>query len=106
MFVTAPAWQPSAALEAGTTYFFGITAVEPTVSQQAVGTFITATPPAPAPAPAPPVVVKEQPAQPAPVINIPPAQQVAPAYIWAIVIIGAILIIAVIVLIVRTRRPM
>jgi hypothetical protein len=41
-------------------------------------------------------------------ITIPPApapQQIAPAYIWAIVVIGAVLVIAVIVLIVRTRRP-
>jgi hypothetical protein len=30
--------------------------------------------------------------------------EIAPTYIWAIIIIGAILVIAVIVLIVRTRR--
>jgi hypothetical protein len=31
-------------------------------------------------------------------------EEISPAYIWAIIIIGAILVIAVIVLIVRTRR--
>jgi len=76
--------------------------------------------------PQPPVTITTAPAPPAPVINlpapvvnipaappattitIPPApapQQIAPAYIWAIVVIGAVLVIAVIVLIVRTRRP-
>jgi hypothetical protein len=35
---------------------------------------------------------------------IPPAENITPAWIWAIVIIGAILVIAVIVLIVTTRR--
>jgi hypothetical protein len=107
VFVTSPSWQSAKPLEYGTTYFFAIAAVEPTVSPQSVGSFTTMTKPAPPPAPAPPpVVVKEQPAPPAPVINIPPTQQISPPFIWAIVIIGAILIIAVIVLIVRTRRPM
>ena len=105
-FVTSPAWQAAAPLEYGTTYFFAIAAVEPTVSPQSVGSFTTMDKPVAPPAPAPPVVVKEQPAPPAPVINIPPTQQISPPFIWAIVIIGAILIIAVIVLIVRTRRPM
>jgi hypothetical protein len=110
VFVTAPSWQPTEPLEYDTSYFAAVTAVEPTVSPQSVISFTTREKPAPPPpAPAPPVVVKEVPA---PVINIPPApapapvQQITPAFIWAIVIIGAILVIAVIVLIVRTRRPM
>jgi hypothetical protein len=106
VFVTAPSWQPSAPLEYGTTYFAGITAVEPTVSPQSIISFTTMEKAVPPPEPTPPVVVKEVPA---PVINIPaqPAPQVIqPAFIWAIVIIGAVLIIVVIVLIVRTRRPM
>jgi hypothetical protein len=107
VFVTAPSWQPAAPLEYGTTYFAGITAVEPTVSPQSIISFTTMDKPAPPPPPAPPpVTVKEVPA---PIINIPPApapQVIQPAFIWAIVIIGAILIIVVIVLIVRTRRPM
>ncbi|MFC2024339.1 hypothetical protein ACFLTJ_02005 [Chloroflexota bacterium] len=39
------------------------------------------------------------------VINIPPAQQVTPTWIYAIIGIGAALAVVVIVLIVRTRRP-
>lgn len=40
-----------------------------------------------------------------PLVEVPPAPApIAPAYIWAIIIIGAILVIALIVLIVRTRR--
>jgi len=50
----------------------------------------------PTPQPVPDIVLPDYPEPPAPI---------APAYIWAIVIIGAILVIAVIVLIVRTRRP-
>jgi hypothetical protein len=52
---------------------------------------------------APPPVVVEQ--SPAPVINIPPAQQITPTWIYAIIGIGAALAVVVIVLIVRTRRP-
>ena len=53
-------------------------------------------------APQPPVVVEQQPA---PVINIPAAQQITPVWIYAIIGIGAALAVVVIVLIVRTRRP-
>jgi len=42
---------------------------------------------------------------PAPVINIPPAQQITPTWIYAIIGVGAALAIVVIVLIARTRRP-
>ena len=50
----------------------------------------------------PPVVVEPTPA---PVIEIPPAQQITPTWIYAIIGIGAALAVVVIVLIVRTRRP-
>jgi len=102
--VTESAWQPATDLDYGTVYFFGIRAVEPTVGVQNIGTFTTMTEPVEA---VPPVVIETVPA---PVIEIPPAEApaapIAPAYIWAIVIIGAILVIAVVVLIVRTRRPL
>ena len=52
--------------------------------------------------PTPPVVVEETPA---PVIEIPPAQNITPGWIYAVIAIGAALIVVVIVLIVRTRRP-
>jgi hypothetical protein len=52
--------------------------------------------------PPPPVVVEQQPA---PVINIPPAEEITPVWIYAIIGIGAALAVVVIVLIVRTRRP-
>jgi len=55
--------------------------------------------------PPPPVVIEPQPPPPAPVINIPPAQQITPIWIYAIIGVGAALAIVVIVLIVRTRRP-
>ena len=109
VFVEAPAWQSTAPLEYGTTYFFAITGVEPTVTPQSIGTFITMAKAAPAAAAPPPVTIKEVPA---PIINIPQAPapiQVAPIdpfILWVIIIIGAILVVAVIVLIVRTRRPM
>jgi len=108
VFVDSPAFQPSAPLEYGMTYFAFITAVEPTVSPQSVISFTTMAKPTTAPKPAPPVVVKEQAPMPAPVINIPaaPAPVVTQPIIWTIIIIGAILIIVVIVLIIRTRRPM
>jgi len=39
------------------------------------------------------------------VINIPPAEEITPTWIYAIIGIGAALAVVVIVLIVRTRRP-
>ncbi|MBI2869518.1 MAG: hypothetical protein HYX96_06815 [Chloroflexi bacterium] len=108
--VKMPAWQPSAALTAGTTYFWSVQAVSPTSGAVSISTFTTAAaPPKPAPTPKPTVAPPAKPA-PAPTIVVtipapPPAQVIAPSYIWAIIIIGAILVIAVIVLIVRTRRP-
>jgi len=52
--------------------------------------------------PTPPVVVNETPA---PIIEIPAAQNITPTWIYAIIGIGAALAVVVIVLIVRTRRP-
>jgi hypothetical protein len=52
--------------------------------------------------PTPPVVVEEQPAL---VINIPPAEQITPIWIYAVIGVGVALTVLVIVLIVRTRRP-
>jgi len=98
----------------GETYYWAVRSIEPIEgSWSAIANFSVMAKPTVA---APPVVVTEVPA---PVINIPaappaqeivippapaPAPQIAPAYIWAIIIIGAVLVIAVIVLIVRTRR--
>ena len=39
-----------------------------------------------------------------PVVTVPPAQNVTPAWIYVIIVIGALLLIAIIILIVRTRR--
>ncbi|OGO19910.1 MAG: hypothetical protein A2144_12730 [Chloroflexi bacterium RBG_16_50_9] len=105
--------QPASPLEAGKTYFWRVRSLEPVLGEwSAIANFTVATPAPPA---APPVVVTQVPAPvitmpappPATTITIPPPEQpaqIAPAYIWAIIIIGAILVIAVIVLIVRTRR--
>ena len=64
--------------------------------------FTTMTEPLP---PTPPVEVTVPPAQPAPVINIPPTEMITPTWIYAIIGVGAALAIVVIVLIVRARRP-
>jgi hypothetical protein len=105
--------KPAEPLEAGMTYFWRVRSLEPVLGDwSTIANFTVAEP---AKAPAPPVVVTQVPA---PTINIPaapqptqivipqpePAPQIAPAYIWAIIIIGAILVIAVIVLVIRTRR--
>jgi trimeric autotransporter adhesin len=98
-------------LDQGKQYFWRVRALEPVVGDwSAVANFIVAVP---ATTTAPVVITQV----PAPVITIPaapsvpaitlapaPVNQIAPTYIWAIIIIGAILVIAVIVLIVRTRR--
>jgi hypothetical protein len=98
-------------LEQGKQYFWRVRAALPIQGDwSSVANFIVALP---APTTAPPVTVTNPPAititvpvAPSTVITIPPAvtQQIAPTYIWAIIIIGGILVIAVIVLIVRTRR--
>ncbi len=100
-------------LEQGKQYFWRVRALQPVQGDwSAVANFVVAA--APAPAPTTSVVVTQVPAptitipaaSPVPAITLKPAdvQQIAPTYIWAIIIIGAILVIAVIVLIVRTRR--
>jgi hypothetical protein len=69
------------------------------LTTSSIGVFNTMAEPA---APTPPVVVEQQPA---PVINIPPAEKITPTWIYAIIGIGCALAVVVIVLIVRTRRP-
>jgi hypothetical protein len=99
-------------LEPGKTYFWRVKALEPVESDwSAIGSFTVAVPEEPAPPPitvtqqAPPQITVTTPAPPPAVTYQPPAEEkIAPAYIWAIIIIGAVLVIAVIVLIVRTRR--
>jgi hypothetical protein len=100
-------------LETGKTYFWRVRAAQPVLGDwSTVGNFMVVAPPSSAPPPVvvtqPPPITITVPTPPAPttitVSPPPPAAQIAPAYIWAIIIIGAILVIAVIVLIVRTRR--
>jgi hypothetical protein len=69
------------------------------LTTSSIGVFNTMAEPV---APTPPVVVEQQPA---PVINIPPAEEITPTWIYAIIGIGCALAVVVIVLIVRTRRP-
>jgi hypothetical protein len=99
-------------LDQGKQYFWRVRALEPIQGDwSTAANFFVATPAAP---PAPPVTITNVPApvitipaaSPVPAITLKPAdvEQIAPTYIWAIIIIGAILVIAVIVLIVRTRR--
>ncbi len=99
-----------------TTYYWKVKAISATslTDWTAVIAFTTLAEPVKAPAPTPAVEIKEVPApvieikEAAPLPNIvlqpPETKEIAPAYIWAIIIIGAVLVIAVIVLIVRTRR--
>jgi len=107
--------RPVVVLDEDTTYFWRVRAIAPVEGGwSTISNFTTMLTPEAA---APPVVIQQTPA---PVIRIPaapPAQQIvippapappaqiAPSYIWAIIIIGAILLIVVIVLIFRTRRP-
>jgi len=91
--LVSTAWKCDTALDYTTRYYWHVKAigVDTDTPWSDVGTFTTmGVPPAPT-TEGPPVV-------------IPPAEQITPAWIWAIVIIGAILVIAVIVLIVTTRR--
>jgi hypothetical protein len=107
--------KPIITLDADTTYFWRVRSQTPVVGDWSTIANFTVAEPAPVVEPTPPVVVKEMPApeiviQEAPAIpdiileSPPPPDEIAPAYIWAIIIIGAILVIAVVVLIVRTRR--
>jgi hypothetical protein len=87
-------------LDYATPYFWQVTAWKngSELSTSDIGTFTTMSepPPAPEPAPAP---------TPAPEIVIPPAEQITPNWIIAVVAIGIALIVVVIVFIVRSRRP-
>jgi hypothetical protein len=99
-------------LDQGKQYFWRVRALEPIQGDwSTVANFLVATPAPPAKDPvvitqAAPVTITIPPAPPAQTVtlNPPKVEQIAPTYIWAIIIIGAILVIAVIVLIVRTRR--
>jgi hypothetical protein len=100
--VTNPSWQvPPGTLEPGTTYFWGVQAIEPTESPLSIGTFQTIS-----------ISEYECPfcdetfgSLGALESHIAAAHPAAtPAYIWAIIVIGAVLMIAVIMLIVKTRR--
>jgi len=90
--LVSTAWKCDTALDYEGRYYWHVKAigVDTSTPWSDVGTFVTMSVP---PEPVEPVV---------PVI--PPAEQITPAWIWAIVIIGAILVIALIVLIVTTRR--
>jgi len=91
--LVSTAWKSDITLDYETRYYWHVKAigVDTDTPWSDVGTFTTLGVPPEAPTSQPPVV-------------IPPAQNITPAWIWAIVIIGAILVIAVIVLIVTTRR--
>jgi hypothetical protein len=104
--------KPNVDLTPGKTYFWRVRALEPVAGDWSeVGNFTVAEPATPAP---PPVTITSVPQptivipapEPAPTIIVtqPAKEEISPAYIWAIIIIGAVLVIAVIVLIVRTRR--
>jgi len=108
-------YQPAAELDYASTYYWRVKGLgtSTTTDWSPVTGFTTMAEPVEA---APPVVIQTMPApiieippaQPAPIIEIPAAPPapapIAPAYIWAVIIIGAVLVIAVIILIVRTRR--
>jgi hypothetical protein len=91
--LVSTAWKADVTLDYNTRYYWHVKAigVDTDTPWSDVGTFTTMGVPPETPSPQPPVV-------------IPPAEQITPAWIWAVVIIGAILVIAVIVLIVTTRR--
>jgi len=91
--LVSTAWKCDTTLDYETRYYWHVKAigVDTDTPWSDVGTFTTMGVPPTTPTPVPPV-------------EIPPAQNITPAWIWAIVIIGAILVIAVVVLIVTTRR--
>jgi len=97
--------RPTVQFDAGMTYFWRVRATSPVIGDwSTIANFTVAEPAGAAP---PPVVVQQVPAPqinipaapPATVIQLPeepaPPAQIAPAYIWAIIIIGAVLVIAV-----------
>jgi len=88
-------------LEYSKSYYWQIVAWKDGIplTTSAIGVSTTMDKPVPPP---PPVVVEPTPA---PVIEIPPTQQIIPTWIYMIIGICAALIVVVIVLLVRTRRP-
>jgi hypothetical protein len=100
---TINAWVCPETLEYATTYYWRVKAVKDGIySDWTYCMFTTIAKPVP---PTPPVEVTVPPAQPAPVINIPPTEMITPNWIYAIIGVGSALAIVVIVLIVRARRP-
>jgi len=91
--LVSTAWKCDITLKYDTRYYWQVKAigVDTDTPWSDVGTFTT-------------MGVPAEPVEPGGNIVIPPAEEITPAWIWAIVIIGAILVIAVIVLIVTTRR--
>ncbi|MBA7691431.1 hypothetical protein ES703_99975 [subsurface metagenome] len=91
--VVSTAWKCDITLDYETRYYWQVKAigVDTETPWSDVGTFVT-------------MGVPPEPVEPVEPLIIPPAEQITPAWIWAIVIIGAILVIAVVVLIVTTRR--
>ena len=88
-------------LEYGKAYYWQVKAFKGDVllTTSSTGVFTTMEEPE---EPQDPVVVNEYPPS---EIVIPPAEQITPTWIYAVIGIGAALIVVVIVLIVRTRRP-
>jgi len=98
-------------LEKGKQYFWRVRALEPvagdwsTIANFTVAMDETTVPPVTITSvPAPTFTIPAAPAPTTVTLTPAPVEEIAPTYIWAIIIIGAILVIAVIVLIVRTRR--
>jgi len=91
--LVSTAWKCDTTLDYTTRYYWHVKAigVDTDTPWSDVGTFTT-------------MGVPPEPTEPGPDVIIPPVEQITPAWIWAIVIIGAILVIAVVVLIVTTRR--
>jgi len=91
--LVSTAWKCDITLDYTTRYYWHVKAigVDTETPWSDVGTFTT-------------MGVPPEPVEPGEAIVIPPVEQITPAWIWAIVIIGAILVIAVVVLIVTTRR--
>jgi hypothetical protein len=99
--VSGTAFSYEGPLDYGTSYYWQVKAWKSGVllSASVIGVFKTMAEPV---EPPPPVEVTTTPA---PVLEIPPAEQITPTWIYAIIGIGAALAVVVIVLIVRTRRP-
>jgi len=98
-------------LEKGKQYFWRVRALEPVAGDwSTIANFIVAMDETTVPpvtitsVPAPTFTIPAAPAPTTVTLTPAPVEEIAPTYIWAIIIIGAILVIAVIVLIVRTRR--